>query len=118
MQNYSFLVGVLNFRLQDGNGFSGRFIRLLSSGSLIFKASQWSDFHNYDIRPFEHFIPIAFDYSDLREKLNWAQDPANVSQIRTIVEQAKIAVEKYASARQIQCDLALKVIELAAIENR
>ncbi|KAJ7784699.1 hypothetical protein B0H16DRAFT_1784695 [Mycena metata] len=52
----------------DGNTFSGRFLGLLKSGSLVFK------YFNDWLRPYEHFIPVLPDLSDLLEKIHWAME--------------------------------------------
>ncbi|KAJ7499924.1 glycosyl transferase family 90-domain-containing protein [Mycena latifolia] len=65
----------------DGNAFSGRYLGLLRSGSLVFKADRELDgqstlFTEYFadwLRPFEHFIPVLPDLSDLVERLEWAR---------------------------------------------
>ncbi|KAJ7618141.1 hypothetical protein DFH06DRAFT_1144968 [Mycena polygramma] len=62
----------------DGTTFSGRFLGLLRSGSLVFKvfnhtrgqSTIFKEYFNDWVRPFEHFVPILPDLSDLVEKLN------------------------------------------------
>ncbi|KAJ7336327.1 hypothetical protein DFH08DRAFT_965208 [Mycena albidolilacea] len=49
----------------DGNSFSGRYLGLLRSGLLVFK------YFNDWLRPFEHYIPVLPDLSDLVKKLEW-----------------------------------------------
>ncbi|KAJ7146399.1 glycosyl transferase family 90-domain-containing protein [Mycena epipterygia] len=56
----------------DGNSFSGRYLGLLRSGSLVFKSTVFAEYFNDWLRPFEHYIPILPDLSDLVEKLEWA----------------------------------------------
>ncbi|KAJ7757664.1 glycosyl transferase family 90-domain-containing protein [Mycena metata] len=56
----------------DGNSFSGRYLGLLRSGSLVFKSTAFAEYFNDWLRPFEHYIPILPDLSDLVEKLEWA----------------------------------------------
>ncbi|KAF7341137.1 CAP10 domain-containing protein [Mycena venus] len=41
----------------DGNAFSGRYLGLLRSGSLVFKATVFEEYFNDWLRPFEHYIP-------------------------------------------------------------
>ncbi|KAJ7898210.1 hypothetical protein B0H14DRAFT_2557250 [Mycena olivaceomarginata] len=49
----------------DGNTFSGRFLNLLKPGSRRCSKADW-------IRPYEHYIPVKPDLSDLVEKVEWA----------------------------------------------
>ncbi|KAJ7154582.1 glycosyl transferase family 90-domain-containing protein [Mycena filopes] len=56
----------------DGNGFSGRFMGLLRSGSLVFKSTIFSDFFDDWLLPNVHYIPVLPDLSDLEKKIEWA----------------------------------------------
>ncbi|KAM0791241.1 hypothetical protein ACM66B_005720 [Microbotryomycetes sp. NB124-2] len=49
----------------DGNGWSGRFHRLMSSKSLVFKSTIFPEWYADRIQPWLHYVPIAPDYSDL-----------------------------------------------------
>ncbi|KAJ7654298.1 hypothetical protein B0H17DRAFT_1338291 [Mycena rosella] len=41
----------------DGNSFSGRYLGLLRSGSLVFKTTVFTEYFSDWLRPFEHYIP-------------------------------------------------------------
>ncbi|KAJ7719993.1 hypothetical protein DFH07DRAFT_972754 [Mycena maculata] len=56
----------------DGNSFSGRYLGLLQSRSLVFKLTVFVEYFNGWLCPFEHYIPILPDLSDLVEKLECA----------------------------------------------
>ncbi|WRT69345.1 uncharacterized protein IL334_006329 [Kwoniella shivajii] len=49
----------------DGNAWSARFNRLLTSGSLIFKATIMPEWYTDRIQPWIHYVPIKMDFSDL-----------------------------------------------------
>ncbi|WRT70499.1 uncharacterized protein IL334_007497 [Kwoniella shivajii] len=49
----------------DGNAWSARFMRLLSSGSLILKATIMPEWWTDRIQAWVHYVPIQMDYSDL-----------------------------------------------------
>ncbi|KAH8928107.1 glycosyltransferase family 90 protein [Atractiella rhizophila] len=49
----------------DGNAWSGRFHRLLSSNSAIIKSTIFPEWYTDRIQPWLHFIPLKVDYSDL-----------------------------------------------------
>lgn len=75
----------------DGNGWSGRFRRLMSMNSLIFKSTiypEWygppsnlgisrakfivaSDRFTDKLEPWVHYVPIQVDYSDLYDALSF-----------------------------------------------
>ncbi|KAF7359413.1 CAP10 domain-containing protein [Mycena sanguinolenta] len=62
----------------DGNTFSGRYLGLLRSGSLVFKSTAFEEYFSDWIRPYEqnnrtlHFWGGP-DLSDLIEKIEWAR---------------------------------------------
>ncbi len=65
---YRFLLDV------RGNGYSGRTKILLNSGRPVFYQNR--NCHEYwfwQTTPFIHYIPVAEDFSDLGEKLDWAK---------------------------------------------
>ncbi|KAJ6608121.1 glycosyl transferase family 90-domain-containing protein [Mycena sp. CBHHK59/15] len=67
----------------DGTTFSGRYLGLLRSGSLVFKATVFEEYFNDWLRPYEHYIPVRADLSDLVEKVRWANaHPAEARRIQ------------------------------------
>ncbi|EGN94295.1 glycosyltransferase family 90 protein [Serpula lacrymans var. lacrymans S7.3] len=53
----------------DGNGWSGRFKRLLTSNSLVFKSTIYPEWFIDRIEPWVHYIPVQVDLSDLYDCL-------------------------------------------------
>ncbi|QRW11842.1 glycosyltransferase family 90 protein [Ceratobasidium sp. AG-Ba] len=49
----------------DGNAWSSRFQRLLSSGAVVFKMTIFPEWNSDWLVPYYHYIPIQTDYSDL-----------------------------------------------------
>ncbi|GAA5959239.1 hypothetical protein JCM8115_000048 [Rhodotorula mucilaginosa] len=49
----------------DGNAWSGRFHRLLSSNSAVIKSTIFPEWYNGWIQPWVHYIPLRVDYTDL-----------------------------------------------------
>ncbi|KAI6142649.1 glycosyltransferase family 90 protein [Pisolithus tinctorius] len=56
---YKFILDV------DGNGWSGRFKRLMTTNSLIFKATIYPEWYTSRIAPWVHYVPIQVSYTDL-----------------------------------------------------
>jgi hypothetical protein len=61
----------------DGNtnAWSNLFTRLLL-GCCVLKVGSPRGFRQWyygDLRPFEHFVPVAADLSDLKEKVDWCR---------------------------------------------
>ncbi|KAJ7277520.1 hypothetical protein C8J57DRAFT_1582126 [Mycena rebaudengoi] len=58
----------------DGNGFSGWYLaRMRSSGGLVFKSTVFNEYFDAWLRPYEHYIPVLPDLSDLVDKVLWAR---------------------------------------------
>lgn len=53
----------------DGNGWSGRFHRLLSSNSAVLKSTIMPEWYQERIMPWVHYIPVKVDYTDLYDIL-------------------------------------------------
>ncbi|KAF8970401.1 glycosyl transferase family 90-domain-containing protein [Flammula alnicola] len=49
----------------DGNGWSSRFKRLITTNSLVFKATAYPEWWIDRIQPWVHYVPVQVDYSDL-----------------------------------------------------
>jgi glycosyl transferase family 90 len=65
----------LRYRFQvdiDGNSNSWSFLLKLLMGSCILKVgSNWRQWYYTDLRPWEHFVPVRNDLSDLEMRMNW-----------------------------------------------
>ncbi|KAJ7651143.1 glycosyltransferase family 90 protein [Roridomyces roridus] len=61
--NYKYVVDI------DGNGWSGRFKRLLVSNSLVFKTTLYPEWYSGRIVPWIHYVPVQLDLSDLHDTL-------------------------------------------------
>jgi hypothetical protein len=60
----------------------------MRSGSVVLSpASPWESFFTRQFEPWAHFVPIANDFSDLAEKLDWCR--ANDDECRQIAERAR-----------------------------
>ncbi|KAG2351992.1 glycosyl transferase family 90-domain-containing protein [Suillus spraguei] len=53
----------------DGNGWSGRFKRLMTSNSLVFKSSIYPEWFMDRVAPWVHYVPVQIDLSDLYDTL-------------------------------------------------
>ncbi|KAG2036385.1 glycosyl transferase family 90-domain-containing protein [Suillus americanus] len=53
----------------DGNGWSSRFKRLMTSNSVVFKSTLYPEWFTHRLAPWVHYIPIQIDYSDLYDAL-------------------------------------------------
>ncbi|KAJ7060083.1 glycosyl transferase family 90-domain-containing protein [Mycena amicta] len=107
----------------DGNSFSGRYIGLLKSGGLVFKSTIFTEPFSPWLRPFEHYIPVLPDLSDLLDKITWAQN--NDAEAHAIQQAGKAFAERVLTDAQFDCYFALVMLEWgrlqamaeAAVEN-
>ncbi|KAG8885901.1 Glycosyltransferase Family 90 domain containing protein [Tulasnella sp. 331] len=53
----------------DGNGWSARFKRLMTTNSLIFKSTIFPEWFTDRVQPWVHFVPVKVDYTDLYDIL-------------------------------------------------
>ncbi|KAF8576246.1 glycosyltransferase family 90 protein [Ramaria rubella] len=74
----------------DGNGWSARFKRLMTSNSLIFKSTIFPEWYTERIMPWVHYIPVQVDLSDLYDILAFFRgDPSGAGAHDTLA--ARIA---------------------------
>ncbi|KAF7296912.1 CAP10 domain-containing protein [Mycena indigotica] len=99
----------------DGTTFSGRFLGLLKSGSLVFKMTLFEEYFNGWLRPYEHYIPVASDLSDLLEKLAWAKE--NEAEARLIQERGREMTEQVMTDEQNDCYFSLVLLEWARLQE-
>lgn len=59
----------------DGNGWSSRFYRLLTSGSVVLKMTIFPEWNTDWLTPWLHYIPIKVDYSDLYDTMAFFAGP-------------------------------------------
>jgi hypothetical protein len=72
----------------QGVGYSGRVKLLLFAGRPLFlQERRWREFFYDDLVPFEHYIPVREDLSDLSARIDWAE--ANPAHARRIAERGR-----------------------------
>ncbi|KAJ7617352.1 glycosyl transferase family 90-domain-containing protein [Roridomyces roridus] len=99
----------------DGHGWSGRFHGLLASGSLVFKSTVFTEYFSQWLRPYEHYIPVRPDLTDLPDKLEWAR--THDEEARRIQQAGKEFVERVITDRQNDCYFGLVLLEWAGLQG-
>ncbi|GFZ45243.1 hypothetical protein JCM24511_02969 [Saitozyma sp. JCM 24511] len=61
----------------DGNGWSSRFHRLLSSGSPVLKMTMFPEWNMEVLTPWYHYIPLKPDYSDVYDIMAFFVGPVD-----------------------------------------
>lgn len=59
MNQYKYIMDV------DGNGWSGRFHRLMGTKSVVLKSTIFPEWYSDRIQPWYHYVPVRLDYQDL-----------------------------------------------------
>ncbi|KAJ7161122.1 glycosyl transferase family 90-domain-containing protein [Mycena filopes] len=99
----------------DGMTFSGRFLGILRAGSLVFKATVFEEYFNDWIRPYEHYIPVRPDLSDLVQKIEWAR--AHDAEARAIMERGREVALRVMRDEQNDCYLFALLLEWARLQE-
>jgi len=72
--------------------------KMASGATVLSPASPWETLFTREFRAWEHFVPVANDFSDLGERLDWCRDHDDAC--RAIGQAARArALEVYAPAR-------------------
>jgi hypothetical protein len=89
----------------DGNAApSSRLAAHLGLSSVIFKQeSPTHEWYYNDLKPYVHYIPISYYFSDLPQKVKWAQ--RHDVQVQRIVRNANMYVKSRFSERAVACYL-------------
>lgn len=75
----------------DGTGFSERYASQLLNDQLVFKVdTPFFNFYSRFFLPYEHYIPVKYDLSDLSDKVAWANEHVEESH-RIMTQGARLA---------------------------
>ncbi|KAF7333024.1 CAP10 domain-containing protein [Mycena venus] len=99
----------------DGNSFSGRYLGLLKSGSLVFKSTIFAEYFDGWLEPFVHYIPVLPDLSDLVDRIEWAR--ANDAEAQRIQRAGQEFVERIITDAQNDCYFFLVLLEWARLQS-
>ena len=99
----------------DGWSFNERLYRFLSSGSVMFRATAFDEWYEDLMKPWEHYIPIRLDFSDLAEKLHWVK--THDREARLIAERARQLATRHLNTRSHKCYMNRLLFEYAKIFN-
>ncbi|KAJ7165693.1 glycosyl transferase family 90-domain-containing protein [Mycena crocata] len=98
----------------DGNAFSGRYLGLLKSGSLVFKSTLFQEYFDDWLQPFVHYIPVLPDLSDLVERIQWAI--AHDAEAQRIQQAGQEFVERVITDDQNDCYFLAVLLEWARLQ--
>ncbi|KAF7354593.1 CAP10 domain-containing protein [Mycena sanguinolenta] len=99
----------------DGNSFSGRYLGLLRSGSLVFKSTVFREYFDDWLQPFVHYIPVLPDLSDLVERIEWAR--THDAEAQRIQLAGQEFAERVMTDGQNDCYFFLVLLEWARLQS-
>ncbi|KAJ6450130.1 glycosyl transferase family 90-domain-containing protein [Mycena vitilis] len=99
----------------DGNSFSGRYLGLLRSGSLVFKSTVFEEYFSDWLRPFVQYIPVLPDLSDLMQKIEWAI--AHDAEAHAIQEAGQAMAERVLTDAQNDCYFSAVLLEWSQLHS-
>jgi len=82
-------------------GFTSRFPGLLRSGSVAFKSTRFREWFHGILQPYQHYIPVNYNLTDLVEKVSWAHQ--HPEQARQIAHESRQRVEQSLRPVDMQC---------------
>lgn len=85
----------------DALAFTERFPKLLRSGSLVFKSTKYREWFSERLEPWVDYIPVNYDLSDLKEKIEWAHTHQALAE--SIAEHGRETVERHIRPEDQQC---------------
>lgn len=108
--NYAFLLDI------DGNGFSGRFYRLLGSNSTVFKSTIFQEWHDEDsgggLVPWVHYVPVSIGMEELPELMRFfTSSPRGLELAARIADQGKRWVDERGRPEDISAGTARVILE-------
>lgn len=85
-----------------GNGYSGRIKWLLFSRRPILMVQRMHvEYFHHELKPWEHYVPVRMDLSDIVEKVNWTLE--NGKEAREMSERAlSFALENFTEERLLE----------------
>ena len=85
----------------DGNSFTERFPALLQSGSLVFKSTRYKEWYTDRLVPYEDYIPVNYDQSDLVDKVAWAHRHPDL--MTQITKNANKTIQEHVRMEDMRC---------------
>ncbi|KAJ7101945.1 glycosyl transferase family 90-domain-containing protein [Mycena epipterygia] len=88
---------------------------LLRSGSLVFKSTLFEEYFNDWLRPFEHYVPVKADLSDLVRQINWANE--HPDEARVIQQRGMEVARRVLTDDQNDCHFSAVLLEWALLQG-
>lgn len=97
IDNYRYILSV-----EGWCGWADRLKYLLHAGAVIMKQeTNCGEYYEFFIKPWEHYIPIATNYRDLVEKVEWARK--NQKKVKEIAKNGQKLAQELLNIEGIKC---------------
>ncbi|KAH6908162.1 glycosyl transferase family 90-domain-containing protein [Coprinopsis sp. MPI-PUGE-AT-0042] len=97
----------------DGNSWSSRFKRLITSNSLVFKSTIYEEWFSDRVEPWLHYIPVQVDYSDLLDIIYFFRgDPSGLNAHPKLAEKIALAGREWSLTHWRKADLTAYMFRL------
>ncbi|KAJ3242835.1 capsule-associated protein CAP1 [Chytriomyces hyalinus] len=93
----------------DGNTWPSRLQSYLQTNSVILYNGIFTDFFNWNLVPWVHYVPVKLDFSDLEERLEWLM--AHDAEAKAITLNAQKLMQRWSSMKQLQCYTGFALLE-------
>ncbi|KAI8840861.1 glycosyl transferase family 90-domain-containing protein [Chytriomyces cf. hyalinus JEL632] len=100
----------------DGHTWPGRLQGFLQTNSVILYNGVFMDWWNARLKPWEHYVPVQVDFSDLEEKLEWLL--RNDDKARQISINAQLVAKQMSRYDEAMCYTGLLMTEYADLYFR
>lgn len=84
----------------DGNGFSGRFYKLLASNATVFKVTLFQEWHDDILIPWYHYVPVSVGMEELPELMRFFAQTEEGSNLAEKIAANAIEFEAMALGRK------------------
>ncbi|KAI8821958.1 glycosyl transferase family 90-domain-containing protein [Chytriomyces cf. hyalinus JEL632] len=97
----------------DGNTWPSRLQTYLQTNSVILYNGIFTDFYNWKLVPWVHYVPVKLDFSDLDERLEWLM--AHDEEAKKITQNAQKLMIQWSNMKQMQCYTGLALLEYSTL---
>lgn len=99
----------------DGNTWPARLQNYLQTGSVILFNGIFMDWFIGQLVPWKHYIPIAYDFSDLEDRIKWLQE--HDDEARQIALNGMEFMKFYSRRQDMLCYTGLALLEYSNLYN-
>ncbi|KAJ3230031.1 F-actin-capping protein subunit beta [Chytriomyces hyalinus] len=97
----------------DGNTWPSRLQSYLQTNSVILYNGIFTDYFNWKLVPWVHYVPVKLNFSDLEERIQWLTD--HDAEAKQIAINAQTLLKKWSTLKQVQCYTGFALLEYSSL---